>query len=58
MATFAIVIGGAVLNAVALIGGNAITRAISGDGDAMQKNCVVTKLSRLTKAVCQIHTQP
>jgi len=50
MASIAIMVGGAVLNATAFIGGNYLARALGGVTKLhLKKKSAMTKLSRLTK---------
>ena len=50
MASIAIMIGGAVLNATAFIGGNYLARALGGGGKLrLKKRSATTKLSKIIK---------
>ena len=50
MASIAIMVGGAVLNATAFIGGNHLARALGGgDKAALEEKSATTKLSKIIK---------
>ena len=59
MVSIAIMIGGAVLNATAFIGGNYLARALGRGGKAALEEKVPQQGSRrLSSGLCQIHARP